>query len=195
MVKRKSQAKSVKKPARARPPKIAAPKRDELTKRLLDAIDEMQDIAPGTIAHVQDAPRSAFSRTPWRMVARFAFPRGTTYEDIFSILRDWRDDRRIEKKIGSDRLSRIQVLYKDRKGRGARSEYTLSEIAPWELAVSRASERVGVRDDRQDSLIGRYGASAPTVSYIDSLVVWFSSVTAKEINLGRKEKNKSRRRF
>ena len=73
--------------------------RDPLVKSLLKAIDEMQDIAPGVVADVRDAPSSERSRTPWRLVARFSFPGGTTYDDLFVTLRDWRDDRRIERAI------------------------------------------------------------------------------------------------
>lgn len=166
--------------------------RDPLVKRLLQAVDEMQDIAPGTTAEVHNAPQSERSRVPWQLVAKFDFPRGTTYDDIFIVLRDWRDDRRIEKLVGPDRLSRIQVRYKDKKGRGAKGEYTLSEIGSWELAASRATERVGVRDDRLDSLLNRYGASAPTVSYIESLIVWFSASTAHEIKLAQAARKKAK---
>jgi hypothetical protein len=166
--------------------------RDPLVKRLLQAVDEMQDIAPGTAAAVHDAPQSERSRVPWRLVAKFDFPRGTTYDDIFITLRDWRDDRKIERLVGSDRLTRIQVRYKDKKGRGAKGEYTLSEIGSWELAASRATERVGVRDDRLDSLINRYGANGETVSYIESLIVWFSASTAHEIKLAQAARKKAK---
>lgn len=166
--------------------------RDSLVKRLLQAVDEMQDIAPGTTANVHDAPQSERSRVPWRLVAKFDFPKGTTYDDIFIVLRDWRDDRRIERLVGSDRLSRIQVRYKDKKGRGAKGEYTLSEIGSWELAASRATERVGVRDDRLDALVNRYGTSGDTTSYIESLIVWFSASTAHEIKQAQVARKKAK---
>jgi hypothetical protein len=132
------------------------------------------------------------------MVARFVFPGGSTYDDILIVLRDWRDDRRIEKAIGSSRLARIQVRYKDKKGRGSHGEYTLSEIGSWEFAVSRATQRVGSHDDRLDSLINRYGADGDkSISYIDSLIVWFSPHTAKDIKIGkdRTKAVKGRRRI
>jgi len=145
----------------------------------------MQDIASGVVADVRDAPSSERSRTPWRLVARFSFPGGTTYDDLFVTLRDWRDDRRIERAIGADRLSRIQVQYKNKKGRGSGGEYTIAEIGAWELAISRGVERVGIRDDKLESLIQRYGTPGETVSYIQSVTVWFSSATGHEIKAER----------
>lgn len=193
-------AKSKTKVKRLQPKSTKKPARDELTSRLLDAVDQMQDMAPGTITEIHDVPNSGFSRTPWRMAVRFIFPGGTSYDDIFITLRDWRDDRSIERKVGADRLSRIQVRYRNKGSRGAHGEYTLSEIAGWETASSRATERVGVRDGREDSLINRYGSDGESgQSTIESLIVWFSYLTGKEIRAGKKDtktkKDKSRRRL
>lgn len=144
----------------------------------------MQDVAPGVLSEVHSAPGSR-SFTPWKMIVRFVMPNGTSYEDVYDILVTWERDRKIERAIGRDRLSRIQIRYLDNKGRGAHGEYTISEIGPWEIVISRAVETVGVRDGRAVALRERYGSESDSPSYIDSLIVWFSSMTSKEIKLGR----------
>lgn len=169
------------------PPKTVRPKRDELTKSLLSAIDNMQDLAPGTITEIHDAPQSA-KGTPWRMAVRFIFPHGTTYDDLFIVLRDWGEDRPIKKLIGAQRLSRIQVRYKNKMGRGSHGEYTLAEIGSWEIVPSDAAARVGVRDNRMESLIARYGNDVKTPSEIESVIVWFSPFTDGELRRARKKK-------
>jgi hypothetical protein len=180
--------KVVKKVKKKPPPKTKKPKKDALAGRLLSAIDEMQDLAPGTITEIHDAPQSARG-TPWRMATRFIFPHGTTYEDLFVVLRDWSDDKRIKKLIGQDRLSRIQVRYKNKMGRGSHGEYTLAEIGAWELVPDDAAKRVGIQDNRMASLIERYGSDAPTSSEIESVIVWFSPFTGKELRDARKKKD------
>lgn len=178
------------KPVKRLPPVATKPARDSTTKELLDAADAMQDIAPGTIAEIHDAPASARSFTPWKMIVRFILPRGSSYDDLYEILVTWERDRPIGRKIGMGRLSRIQVRYIDKKGRGAHGEYTLSEISEWEVAISRAVEKVGVRDDRLDSLRERYGSESDSISYVESVIVWWSTMTAKEIKLGKKDSRK-----
>lgn len=174
------------------PPQVAKPKRDGLTRSLLKAIDHMQDLAPGSVAEIHDAPATS-KGTPWRMAVRFILPRGTTYDDVFIVLRDWRDDKPI-RKILENRLSRIQVRYKDKRGRGAEGEYTLAEIGGWEIASSRAAEKVGIRDSKnRESLIARYGGDKKTTSYIESLIVWFSPFNAKELKIARREKDRTKK--
>lgn len=171
------------------------PKRDGLTRDLLRAIDHMQDLAPGTVTDIHDAPQTARG-TPWRMAVRFIFEdQATTYDDIFVVLRDWRDDRGIRNAVGKDRLARIQVRYRDKKGKGAHGEYTLGEIDGWEATTSRAVERVGIRDGRMESLIARYGSDGKPgpkskTSYVESLIVWFSPFTDKEIRRGKQQAKK-----
>lgn len=157
---------------------------DKLARQLLAAIDHMVDLAPGFSVQSKGVPETK-GRTPWKLAARFVAPAGTTYDDVFQVLRDWRDDRAISREIDKNRLTRIQVRYRNKKGRGSHGEYTLAEIGAWQLTSSRAVERVGIRDDRLESLIARYGMGGESgVSYIDSLIVWFSSMSASEIRLG-----------
>jgi hypothetical protein len=151
--------------------------------RLTEAVDHMQDLAPGTLAHIRRPPDS-HGRTPWLIVVKFSLPSGSTYDDVFEILRDWRDDRPIERLIGAQRLSRIQANFTTDRGR--QGQYTLAEIGPWSLVISRAVERVAIRDNRRDSLIARYGTSAnkqDSPSSISSLYVWFSSNNAQRITM------------
>jgi hypothetical protein len=155
--------------------KVAA---NSLGKRLLSALDLMQDLFPGSTMWVRNTPPSV-SRTPWLLVARYSLPGGTTYEDVFFALYRWRDSRDISRLIGSQRLSRIQVRYTT--DRGKEGEYTLAEIGPWDLAVSRAVERVGIRDDKDESLIERYGEGTSKQSDIDALVVWLSAAVSREV--------------
>ena len=175
------------------PPKTAKPKRDELTRSLLSAIDEMQDLAPGTVAETHDAPQTA-KGTPWRLATRFIFPHGTTYDDLFIVMRDWSEDRRIKKLVGAQRLSRIQVRYRNKMGRGSHGEYTLAEIGSWEVTPDIAAERIGIRDNRMESLIARYGGDGKTASEIESVIVWFSPFTESELRSARKAKKKDRSR-
>lgn len=181
------------------PPRPAA-KKDSDVRNLLRAIDDMQDLAPGTVTDIHNAPETSRG-TPWRLAVRFIFEdKATTYEDIFNVLRDWRDDTRIESLVGRDRLARIQVRYVDKKGRGSHGEYTLGEIGSFSKVVSRSMERVGIRDGRNDSLMERYFTDAKKRSYIESLIVWFSPYTQKEIRSGKTQtaktpKPKNRRRI
>lgn len=184
-----------------------AKRRDPLVKDLLAAIDEMQDsadIGGGVTADIRNAPEPKQDwRTPWRLISEFAFiDDSASYDDLFLILKNWRDSRRIAGLIGGSRLTRIVVTYKSRKGRGAHGEYTLSGIASWNLAISRAVERVGIRDERLDALVERYGTESDSPSYLQSIVVWFSPYTMKDITVGKpkkkapqKKKAKGRRRL
>lgn len=180
--KAKPKAKPKKSPKR-KPTKPAAPKRaprkaESPTSKLLSAIDLMQDSAPGSTVQAKEPPPN-IARTPWMLVVRFSLPGGSSYDDVLGILVAWRS-RKIERLIGAQRLCRIQVRYVTE--RGAKGEYTLAEIGPWELAISRAYERVGVRDDRDESLQERYGEESSKKSDIDALLVWFSSADASEVS-------------
>jgi hypothetical protein len=168
-----------KRKARAKPraARQAAP-RDEHAD-LLTAIDEMVSVAPGATVSTRKAPESR-SRTPWMLLSSFRLPEGTTYDDVYVVLRTWRDDATIERLVRPQRLSRLQVRYVT--DRGKEGEYTLAEIGPWELAVSRACERVGVRDDKDESLLERYGDGTDRQSAINALVVWFSSFTVEVLD-------------
>ena len=178
-----------------RPREPAGPTREPLVARLLEAIDLMTDLSPGSVSDVRDVPASSHTRVAWRIAVRFVQQVGTTYDDIYRTLIAWRDSRKLERLITEDRLSRIVVRYRHEEGKSG--EYTLSEIGSWELVISRAVERVGVRDDRLPSLLSRYGSEGNT-SYIDSLIVWFSNSTSQEINLAKEirqqEKDSHRRR-
>lgn len=173
----------------------ARPKpRDALTIRLFEAIDIMQDMNPGSVTKIVVAPQSVQSHTPWKLAVRFIQPGGTTYDDVFMVLRDWRDDRKLERKVSANRLTRIVVRYRNSEGIGKHGEYTLSGIAGWELAVSRSTERVGIRDERLEALAVRYGPDSDNPSEIESIIVWFSSASVKDIKLGKKA-SKGRRGF
>lgn len=173
-------------PAKKPKPKKAAPRKpprerrkpESPTRKLLSAIDLMQDAAPGATVQAKEPPPN-IARTPWILVVRFSLPGGSSYDDVLAILIAWRS-RKIERLIGAQRLCRIQVRYVTE--RGVKGEYTLAEIGPWELAISRAYERVGIRDDRDESLQERYGEDSSKKSDIDALLVWFSSADASEVS-------------
>lgn len=181
---KKSPAKKpVKKAAKARPQRASSlprerAKRQSPSRKLLSAIDAMQDAAPGFLVQIKEPPPNV-ARTPWMIVVRFSSPGGTSYNDVFQVLNDWQGSREIERGVGAQRLSRIQIHYIADRGR--HGEYTIAEIGPWELAISRAVERVGIRDDRDESLMERYGEDSSRQSEIDAIVVWFSSANASEV--------------
>lgn len=164
--------------SRAKPREAAplAPRNERAD--LLEAVDEMVSITPGWVVSSRAAPASK-SRTPWMLLSRFLAP-SATYDDVFVVLRNWRDDATIERLIRPQRLSRIQVVYTTTRGK--QGEYTIAEIGPWELAISRAVQRVGVRDDKDDALVNRYGDGTKDQSEIDAVVVWFSSHTVETLS-------------
>lgn len=146
-------------------------------RQLLRALDLLQDLAfnvvQPTLLHIKTPPPS--SRTPWLLAGWFAFPGvDIAYDDILLVLRQW-DSRATRSAIGSQRLSRIQVRYTTSRGKGG--EYTLAEIGPWTSTISRAVERVGIRDEShgrdREPLVERYGREGDT-SEIDALIVWLS---------------------
>lgn len=157
-----------------------------MSRALLAAFDLMQDLA-GTVGPipsltVKDPPQT--SRTPWEHVARFGIRDGT-YEEVLLILETWEASKELARAVGKQRLARIQVRYTTGRGKGG--EYTLAEIGPWSLAISRAVERVGVRDDRDASLVERYGSEGDT-SQVDALLVWLSSWEASSLGTPRPAK-------
>lgn len=174
-VKPKPKAKPRKRPAprKQAPPPARSDKAD-----LLDAIDEMVSVAPGATVKTTNAPGTK-SRTPWMFLCDFSFPSDTTYDELLDVLETWRDDGNIERLIRPQRLSRIQVRYVTERGKTG--EYTLAEIGPWELVVSRAYQRVGIRDDRDPSLVERYGVESGQTSEVGSIMVWFSSHTVQSL--------------
>lgn len=191
---KKPRPRSTSKPKAKRAPKVKAPQPRVKRKRkrtprevqiaprgeradLLEAIDDMVSYVPGGAVSTRQAPASK-SRTPWMLLS--SFYAALTYDDVLIALRGWRDDRTIERHIRPQRLSRIQVRYVT--DRGKEGEYTLAEIGPWELAVSRAVERVGVRDDKDEALIERYGEGSDSPSEIDAIIVWFSSHTVESLS-------------
>jgi len=172
--KAKAKSKSRARPARKPPSQPARSDKADL----LDAIDEMVSVAPGATVKTINAP-GARSRTPWMFLCEFSFPGDTTYDDLLDTMTVWRDDERIEKLIRAQRLSRIQARYITERGKTG--EYTLAEIGPWELVISRAVERVGIRDDRDPALVERYGRDSEDPSEVGSLMVWFSSHTTQSL--------------
>jgi hypothetical protein len=80
--------------------------------------------------------------------------------------------------IGARRLARIVVGYRKR---GAPTlDYTLAEIGPWDLAISRAVARVDVGEDHPDGgLLQRYGSSPD--NQIGHLDVWLSNRHSESI--------------
>lgn len=192
----KTKAKVKKKPVpkakpKAKPRRRAAPRKRASTPRkqlppparsdkadLLDAIDEMVSVAPGATVKTTNAPGTK-SRTPWMFLCDFSFPTDTTYDELLDVLETWRDDSNIERLIRPQRLSRIQVRYVTERGKTG--EYTLAEIGPWELVISRAYQRVGIQDDRDPSLVERYGVESGQTSEVGSIMVWFSSHTVQSL--------------
>jgi hypothetical protein len=145
---------------------------------LVEALEILLDLAPGAVLRAKDAPAHA-ARTPWLMVGRFGLPGGTSYDELGGILTRWEASKRAERLIGADRLSRLQVKYTTERGQVG--EYTLAEIAPWEAAISRAVERVMIRDNGRDSLVQRYGEGRTRQSDIDAVLVWFSATSVRNV--------------
>jgi hypothetical protein len=150
----------------------------KVSSRLIEALELMQDRAPGSILWIRNVPTNR-SAIAWILVARFGFPGGTTYDEIGAVLSSWESARRVETLIGSQRISRIQVRYTS--DRGVSGEYTLSESGPWSLVISRSRQRVLVRDDRRAALVVRYGGDSSRPSDIDALIVWLSAQSIREV--------------
>ena len=131
-----------------------------------------------------ESPSSApkLRGTPWSLVARFGGWDGTMrYGTLYRALEAVDGDKKITKAIGERRLARLVVLYDGVEQRGGnrkvKREWTLSEIAPWDVALSRALERLN--PEIEESITNLYDTGKfPT--QVVALFVWLSVEQANE---------------
>lgn len=128
------------------------------------------------------APPVAAKGTPWALVARFnGFDGQLTYTELHRALERWDDDDRIRHHIGARRISRMTVLYDGVETYGGtrrvKREFTLAEIAPWDVMVARALERTDPTSE--ESLVARYDSNRHRTRIL-ALYVWLALDEAKE---------------
>lgn len=157
---------------------------ETLADRLFGALELIRDIFAretglGVTLQVK-VPPITVRGTPWAVVGRFAFDEEIYYPDLLLPFQAMEASGRLESKIGAQRLARVQSRY---ELRGKRFEYTLAEIGPWELVISRCVERCDPDGDREASLAARYTADDDDTGNISSILVWLSSVTASVLDL------------
>lgn len=129
-------------------------------------------------------PPPAKKGTPWALVAMFGGWDGQgSYTELHQGLEAVDRDERIVNAIGKRRLARMTVLYKGVVSRGDRRrverEFTLAEISPWEVMVSRALERTD--PTVEDSLVARYDSDGVR-TLIKAVFVWIALEEAREAN-------------
>lgn len=134
------------------------------------ALDRMADLAEAPM-RVETVPATRFAL--WQLRATFYLPPGSTYDSVAEILDRWDADRSIRRDVGARSAARIQVAYDH--GRGRSGEYTLAEIGTFDFALSRAIERVDVRDGDDDALVARYGNESGDQSRITRLYLWLGA--------------------
>jgi hypothetical protein len=129
------------------------------------------------------APPPAVKGTPWALIGRFAgFDRQAGYSELYAGLLDTRDDDRIEALIGRQRLCRITVRYEGVEVRGGsrrvEREFTLAEISPWEVCISRAVERCD--PGSEEGLVAAYD-QGPGRTLVRAVYVWIAMEVATDV--------------
>lgn len=153
--------------------------------RLFGALEMMRDLFArelgiGVTLQARTPPPRVRG-TPWSIVGKFAFQDEVFYEDLYLAFTAMERSRRLESKVGRQRLARIQSRY--RLG-GDRYEWTVAEIGAWELVISRAVERTDPNGVRRESVGVRYDATNADTGELTSILIWLSSVVAQEVDFG-----------
>lgn len=129
---------------------MAALRGEPLLKRWMRGLEFCREHASNVLgreATLKGAPPPVKARgTRWALVGRIAgFDTLMTYTELHRMFERWDDDERIAYAIGAYRLARITALCDGIETRGSirrvTREYTIAEISPWEVMVSRARER------------------------------------------------------
>lgn len=157
---------------------------DTLHDRLFGALEMMRDLFARELGidvslHARRPPAETRG-TPWALVGKFALSERVYYEDLLLAFVAMEGSKRLESKVHPQRLARIQVRY---RLRGKNYEYTLAEIGPWELVISRAVERCNPDGVLGDSLAMAYAEGDDETGHLSSVLVWLASIKATEVNL------------
>ena len=160
-----------------------------LTKQWLRGLERMRDHLSEPIGRelVLRAvpPPPAAKGTPWVLVGRFAgFDGLASYSELYLGLLATRDDDLVERDIGRQRLCRIAVRYDGVEVRGGRKrverDFTLANIAPWEVAISRAVERCD--PESEEGLVAAYDQGKHR-TLVRAVYVWISAEEASAVDL------------
>lgn len=164
----------------------AAARGEPLVKRWMRGLefgrDHLTDIVGRQVNLRAKAPPVAAKGTPWALVARYNdFDSQLTYTELHRALERWDGDDRIRHNIGARRISRMTVLYDGVETYGGTRrvtrEFTLAEIAPWDVMVARALERTDPTSE--ESLVARYDSNRHRTRIL-ALYVWLALDEAKE---------------
>jgi hypothetical protein len=115
--------------------------------------------------------------TPWAAVGTLDHE-AADYAALHEVFAAWKGDAELRREIGIDRYARISVFYEGPESRGSRRlverEWTVSEIAPWDVCASRAAEETD--PDGDDTAAVRYDSSIGT-----KIKIWISHKEARSV--------------
>lgn len=151
---------------------------------MLDGLEAIRDelsrvLGEPKITIKMRTPPPGRGRTPWAVVGEYRGFR-VLYEELWSAFAAIEASGKIERAVGSRTLARIAVIYSGakkygRKGRTKR-EWTIGEITPWDVVISRATLALDPDDEMGVSV--RYGMDNPelveTATHAIGLNVWLS---------------------
>lgn len=143
--------------------------------KFLTATKVQIDLAPGSTG---TGPVPNTKGTPWAVIGTIAFEDSLDYAALNEGLLAVQGDDEITKLVGIDRFSRMAVLYDGPETKGStrhvEREWTMSEIAPWDVCISRAVEMTA--EDEPDSVQERYSTTA-----VLALRVWLAHSEASPV--------------
>jgi len=149
----------------------------------LDGLEQVRDILAKQLKRgvtlKMKTPERGKGRTPWAVIAQFKFD-GASYARVQAALRKIEDSRDVEKRLGGRSYARMSIDYRgvrrrDRMGRTKR-EWTIGEIAPWEVVASRAVEAVRIARQTYGDQGDQPGGESEAVG----LSIWISSDEARD---------------
>lgn len=119
-------------------------------------------------------------RPIWSVVGEFDFRPRIGYSALFLVFEKW-STKQIKKLVGSLRIARITVVYKDERGK--EMEYTLGDATSYDLCISRALKQTDPEDTEGTfgqnigSLAARYdnAQGGGKRSKLGTLRVWLAS--------------------
>ena len=116
--------------------------------------------------------------TPWAVQGEIEFGTAMDYAALGEAMEEIQRDAELTELVGVNRFARFAVVYEGPEVRGSKRrvtrDWTLSEIAPWDVCTSRAAEQL--TGDDGGSVVEKYSSTA-----VLSLRVWFAHTEAESV--------------
>jgi len=116
--------------------------------------------------------------TPWAVSGEIELGTAMDYAALGEAMEEIQRDAELTELVGVNRFARFAVVYEGPEARGSKRrvtrDWTLSEIAPWDVCTSRAAEQLG--DGDGGSVAEKYSTTA-----VLSLRVWFAHTEAESV--------------